>query len=96
LPGTVETSVFVIIEAGKVVVLVSYDVVCSTDVRVIVAPGRVVVRNMVVGAKVLVDVDVYADVMTRVRVSVTAGHKLAIFGHRAVPREIQSRSNLSP
>jgi hypothetical protein len=67
LPGTVDTSVRVITEAGKVVVLVSYEVVCSTEVRVIVAPGRVVVRKMVVGAKVLVDVDV------------TAGQTLAIF-----------------
>lgn len=95
MPGTVETSIFVTVEAGNVVTLVSYEVVCSMEVRVIVAPGRVVVRKIVVGAKVLVDIDVYADVITRVRVSVTAGQTLAIFRHRVIPGEVQSWSNPS-
>jgi hypothetical protein len=93
--GSVRISVFVIVStgpAGKVIVVISYEVVCSTEVRVIVAPGRVVVWKIVVGAKVLVDVDVYADVMIRVRVSVTALNTLAIFRHREVLLEARSRN----
>ena len=69
-----ETSVFVTVEAGSVVVWVSYSVVCSTEVRVMVWPGNVVVLKLVEGAWTSVVVDVYSDVIVCVSVSVAAMH----------------------